>query len=160
MPPFASTTHVGLIQVLAPTTMVTTVARFLDPWEAHVVSARLQAEGIPATLAFSNHSIANWPFSLALGGTAVQVPTSHLAQSQGILEDYRSGALESDLLAETGIAPEHCTKCGSIEFKRSIPAGERLLALVLGLFTSAMFPTSLSKLSCRVCGNSWSAGEG
>ena len=125
-----------------------------------MVCARLQAEGIPATLASSNHSIANWPASLALGGTAIQVPSDYLAQAKDILEEYRSGALESDLLAETGIMREHCAKCGSTEFKRTIPTGERVLALTLGLFTSAMFPTSLSKLSCQVCGNSWSVGEG
>jgi hypothetical protein len=140
--------------------MITTVARFLDPWEAHVVRARLESEGIPATLAFANHSIANWPFSLALGGTAVQVPENYLTQSRSILHEYRSGALENDLLEETGIPPEHCGNCGSLHFKRTIPGGERALSLALGLLTSAMFPTSLTRLICQSCGHRWIAGEG
>ena len=140
--------------------MITVVARFIDPWEAHVVCARLQAEGIPATLAFSNHSIANWPMSLALGGTAIHVPADYLGQATSVIEEYRTGALESDLLSETGIAPEHCAKCGSTQFERTIPTGQRVRALVLGLLTSAMFPTSLSKLTCQVCKNTWSVGEG
>nr|CEN54949.1 putative integron gene cassette protein [uncultured bacterium] len=140
--------------------MITVAARFIDPWEAHVVCARLQAEGIPATLAFSNHAIANWPMSLALGGTAIHVPQGYLGQATRVIEEYRTGALESDLLSEIGGAPEHCPKCGSTQFKRAIPTGQRMGALILGLLTLAMFPTSLSKLTCQVCANTWSMGEG
>jgi hypothetical protein len=54
--------------------MLLTVAKFLDPWEAYVVQTRLAVDGIPATVAFANHAIVNWPISLALGGVPVQAP--------------------------------------------------------------------------------------
>jgi hypothetical protein len=140
--------------------MIATIGRFLDPWEAHVIRARLEAEGIPANLAFDNHSIANWPFSLALGGTAVQVPVAFYEQALEVVHAYRSGLLEQDLLTETGIESEHCAKCGSTDFRRTIPTKQRTLALFLGLFTSALFPTSLSQLICNKCGFRWRADEG
>ena len=140
--------------------MLVTVGRFLDPWEAHVIRARLEADGIPGTLAFSHHSIANWPFSLALGGTAIQVPAHYLQQAQELIAAYRAGLLEQDLLVEAGLKPEHCIRCGSNSFERTIPAKERILALVLGLFTSALFPTRLSRLICNNCGHRWTANEG
>ena len=139
--------------------MIATVARFLDPWEAHIVRARLEAEGVPATVAFANHSIANWPMSFALGGTAVQVPMQYLEQSRNIIADYQSGRLETELHEAVGSKTEHCPSCGSLEFKRSIPWRERFLALALGLFSSA-FPTSQSRLICRACGHHWQRGEG
>ncbi len=140
--------------------MIATVGRFLDPWEAYVIRARLESEGIPATMAYAHHAVANWPFSLALGGTAVQVPSSHLSHALSILDDYRSGSLEKDLLDELGLDPEHCSVCGSLEYSRTMHAKERALALVLGVFTSFMFPTSLSKLVCANCGNQWTANGG
>lgn len=74
--------------------MLVTLARFLDPWEAYVVRALLEAEGLPATVAHAHHAIANWPMSLALGGTAVQVPAPLLvsARAGDRLSDRRAGA--------------------------------------------------------------------
>ena len=140
--------------------MIATIGRFLDPWEAHIVRARLETDGIPASLAFSHHSIANWPFSLALGGTAVQVPAAFYEQALDVLAAYRTGQFERDLLVEAGIEPEHCPRCSSTDFRRTIHARQRVLALVLGLFTSALFPTSLSRLICKSCGHRWTANEG
>ncbi|WP_147300667.1 DUF2007 domain-containing protein [Lysobacter silvisoli] len=31
--------------------MLLTVGRYFDPWEAHILRARLEAEGIPASVA-------------------------------------------------------------------------------------------------------------
>ena len=41
--------------------MLVTLARYFDPWEAHVLRARLESEGIPATVTGDQHIIANWP---------------------------------------------------------------------------------------------------
>ncbi len=51
--------------------MLTTVARFRDPWEAEMLCGLLDSEGIPAMTAFDRHIWMNWPFSNALGGVRV-----------------------------------------------------------------------------------------
>lgn len=139
--------------------MLVTLARFLDPWEAHVVKAQLEADGIPATVAFAQHAIANWPMSLALGGTAVQVPASFTAQAWMLLADYEAGVLEKVLCEAIGLQMEHCPRCGSTDFKRTMPWRKRAGAILIILFF-APFPTSRSKFICRNCGCRWNWGEG
>lgn len=139
--------------------MLATLAKFLDPWEAYVVRARLEADGIPASVAFVNHAIANWPMSLALGGTIVQVPASFLAQSQKILADYQAGTLEDELNEAIGSQKEHCPRCGSSNFKRSMLGCKRLYATLIVLFVAA-FPIKYSLLICRECRYRWQWGEG
>ena len=61
--------------------MPVTIERFLDPWEAHVVKARLVAEGIDASV--SNDQLAtDWPIAFAVGGAALRVPESDAARVQ------------------------------------------------------------------------------
>jgi hypothetical protein len=139
--------------------MLATVAKFLDPWEAYVVRARLVAEGIPATVAFANHAIANWPMSLALGGTIVQVPESFLAQSQEILAAYQAGTLEAELNDTIGLQNEHCPRCGSTNFTRTMSRRGRMYAILIVLFVAA-FPTKRSLFICKDCGCRWEWGEG
>lgn len=138
--------------------MLVTLARFIDPWEAEVVRTRLEADGIPATVAFANHAIVNWPMSLALGGTAVQVPASLLEQSRALLSDYQTGVLEAELNEEVGIKGEHCPRCGSTDFTRTMPLRKRLSAVAIVLLF-APYPTSRTRFICRDCGCQWDWGE-
>jgi hypothetical protein len=123
------------------------------------VEARLEADGIPATVAFVNHAIANWPMSLALGGTAVQVHASFLEQARKILAAYQAGALEDELNDAIGSKREHCPRCGSSNFKRTLPWPKRLYLTLVVLFI-AVFPMKYSLLICRVCGFQWQWDEG
>lgn len=138
--------------------MLVTLARFVDPWEAVVLRERLEADGIPATVAFANHAIAYWPMSLALGGTAVQVPSALLEQSRAILSDYETGVLEAELNEEIGMNVEHCPRCGSTDFMRTMPLHKRLLALAIVLLF-APYPTRRSQFICKDCGCQWHWGE-
>lgn len=137
--------------------MLVTLTRFVDPWEAHVVRARLEADGIPATIAHAGHAIVNWPMSLALGGTAVQVPAVSLTPARELLDDYASGALEEALDASLGMAREHCPGCGSSDFERTMPLRERLVALVI-VVLFAPFPARRSLRICSACGHRWRWG--
>jgi len=139
--------------------MLATVAKFLDPWEAHVIRARLEADGVPATVAFANHAIVNWPMSLALGGTAVQVPAAFLAKSREVIANYQAGVLESELNESIGSQAEHCPNCGSTNFKRTMPWRERVCAMVIVVLVAA-FPTKRRLLICNDCGYRWRWGEG
>ncbi len=136
--------------------MLQTVERFLDPWEAHIVCARLNADGIPATVAFANHAIIDWPAALALGGTAVQVPEEHLAQARRIVADYRAGELEAELPEESELREGCCSECGSGAVRKVAPLRQRLLAGLLGIF-GAPFPTRESEMVCDNCGARWKA---
>ncbi|QBB70994.1 hypothetical protein ELE36_11895 [Pseudolysobacter antarcticus] len=138
--------------------MLVTLARFLDPWEAYVVRARLDADGIPATVALANHAIADWPMSLALGGTLVQVPAGFLEQSRQILSDYDAGVLEDELNEVMDLQREHCPRCGSTDFKRTMRKRNRIYAILIILFF-AIFPASRNRLICKNCGFSWNWGE-
>ena len=76
--------------------MSVTIERFLDPWEAHVVKARLSAEGIDATL--SNDQLANeWPIAFAVGGAALLVAEEDASRARAILAAYRRGDYAHDL---------------------------------------------------------------
>ena len=54
--------------------MLTTVASFREPWEAHMFRSRLAAEGVPAVLIHEYHIGNAWHYSTALGSVRVQVP--------------------------------------------------------------------------------------
>lgn len=76
--------------------MPVTIERFLDPWEAHVVKARLVAEGIDATV--SNDQLAtDWPIAFAVGGAALRVPDADAARAREVLAAYRRGDFARDL---------------------------------------------------------------
>lgn len=134
--------------------MLQTVARFLDPWEAHIVCARLNAEDIPATVAFANHAIIDWPAALALGGTAVQVPADYAEQADRLVADYRAGRLEADVVEDVPVEGGRCPRCGSFDVHRTVPVRQRWMAALLGLF-AATFPTRESGMACDSCGCRW-----
>ena len=138
--------------------MLTTVGRYFDPWEAYILRARLEAEGIPATVAGAQHIIANWPLSVALGGAAVQVPSAALQQAEAIIAEYHAGAFESDLLAEIPDAANACPACGSADVHGSVPHRQRALTIASFLLASAPFPTKASHMACAACGNRWRYG--
>lgn len=131
--------------------MLVTVARFLDPWEAHIVCGRLQADGILASVAFANHAIVNWPMAYALGGTAVQVPDDYVEQSLELLAAYNAGELGLDDSAERLVPEGHCPVCRSTDLQPIIPWHQRVLVVLLGVF-AATFPTSSQQWKCNACG--------
>ena len=135
--------------------MLVTIGHFFDPMEAHILRARLESEGIPATVADDLLVTANWPWSVALGGAKLQVPREDEAQAREILAAYASGELASDVELETGTGPEACPDCGSTELERSVPASQKLFALGLFAISSATFPTRTSSLRCKSCGHRW-----
>ncbi len=102
--------------------------------------ARLDADGIPATVALANHATADWPMSLALGGTLVQVPAGFLEQSRQILSDYHAGILEDELNEVMDLQKEHCPRCGSMDFNRTMRKRHRMFTIFIALFFGP-FPT-------------------
>ena len=138
--------------------MLTTVGRYFDPWEAYILRARLEAEGIPASVSGDQHIIANWPMSVALGGAALQVPREYLEQAQEIVAAYHAGTFEQDLIAEHPEAADVCPACDAPEVVGSVPLAQRALTIATFLLASAPFPTSASHMHCQACGHRWRYG--
>jgi hypothetical protein len=136
--------------------MLVTVGRYFDPWEAQILRARLESEGIPASVAGDHHVVANWPWAIALGGVALQVPDEFLDAAQEIVQAYHDGSLERDLVAEDPQAVERCPVCSSEKIRATVPAGQRALAIATFLMAQAPFPTSASRMQCETCGHRWS----
>lgn len=138
--------------------MLKTVGRYLDPWEAHILRARLEADGIPASITGDQHAIVNWPLSFALGGTLLQVPAGFVDQASEIIAAYHAGTLEQDLITEHPDSIEFCPTCGGTDLACSIPFKQKALAVVTFLWASAPFPTRASRIQCKTCGDQWGYG--
>ena len=70
---------------------VETVATFENIVDAHIALGRLQAEGIPASLADENLIQTDWLYSPMLGGIKLQVPLTFASAARRILTtDYSS----------------------------------------------------------------------
>jgi len=130
--------------------VLVTLARFLDPWEAHVVCARLRADGLFAEVANDRMAIVDWPMAYALGGTQLQVKPDDLAEARAILEAYRRGELDVEHDAADDAEAEPACTCpprGPV-----IPWGERALVIALFLLGGATFPTRTVGGLCATCG--------
>ena len=94
--------------------MLKTVARFREPYEAHIARGKLETEGIPAVVVDEHLVQINWMYSQAVGGVKLQVPEEALERAREILgKDYEK---ELEVIEETQLEPssgEACPKCGS-----------------------------------------------
>jgi hypothetical protein len=128
-----------------------TVETFTGPIEAHISKGLLESEGIPASLASEHHVWASWPFSQALGGVRLQVPSEYAGRARDVLARQRRGEYQEALEAEHGLEPNRCRSCGStdLRFTRS-PLSVLLLVLTLGL-SGLIFPPRINGVKCNVC---------
>ncbi|MCP1728329.1 hypothetical protein J2T60_002329 [Natronospira proteinivora] len=140
--------------------MLVTIASYTEPWEAHIVRGRLEAEGVPATLAHDQHVSLDWPLATALGGVKVQVPPAFVEQALGIEADYRNGAYITALQA---IHPDtkaiDCPECGSDRLRSHASWPLTLLALMSLGIASIIFPPATGRRSCRDCYHHWVPDE-
>lgn len=135
--------------------MLVTVARFIEPSEAHVVRALLESAGLGSSAASEHHVTADYQISLALGGIRIQVPLEHLDEAEALVASYLSGELQRDLESEVGVDPQDlCPKCSGREITWRTPKATAfaLLIFMLLLFT---FPVRGSLGTCASCGHRW-----
>ncbi|WP_295359712.1 DUF2007 domain-containing protein [Arenimonas sp.] len=135
--------------------MPTTIARYFEPSEAHIVRALLESAGFSATVADEHHVTANYPLSTALGGVRVQVPDEQAGEALALVAAYTSGELERELELHVGEAAPHCPACGSEDIRRRVPGSNKLLAVAVFLAGSATFPTRESLCECVACQHQW-----
>ena len=70
--------------------------QFLDPTEAHMAAACLQANGVPAFVADANLVQTNMLLSIAVGGVRLQVPQAMFVEAEAILAAYDRGEFALD----------------------------------------------------------------
>jgi DNA-directed RNA polymerase subunit M/transcription elongation factor TFIIS len=145
------------------------VATFLEPNEAHIARARLDAEGIQAILDGEHHVAMNWMISNAIGGVKLLVPEPDFEVARGILHEHAPEILDEetgdettaettaettgDTIAET--ESDSCPSCQSTNVYRE-RMNRRLVFLSI-LLLGIPFPFLSRKMVCHRCGHRWSA---
>jgi len=131
--------------------MLTTVAWFLCPWDAHIVRGLLQSEDVPAFLVSEHHVWAKWPISVALGGVRIRVPPSYAVRAREILRARIDGEYERALESEFSLVPEACPQCGSRELATLRSVGSVALAILFTVAVMVPFPPEASGKRCKSC---------
>ena len=99
--------------------VLTTVASFSFPYEAHIAKSLLASEDIPAFIADEYTINMQWLYSNAMGGVRVQVPRSLAAKAQHILNQNHSHLVDTELNTELNTVTdqqiEACLTCASTD---------------------------------------------
>jgi len=139
--------------------MLTTLTSFRDPWQAHLLRTRLQAEGIPASVAYDQHIWVNWHISNAIGGAKVQVPSDEIEHAHDVMERCASGQYKAELAALYGDLDDvTCPNCGSENLRRP-PAAKQI---ILGISCVLLgWPVRMygPRYHCKTCGTQWDDPE-
>lgn len=129
-----------------------TLARFRDPWEAHMLRGRLEAESVRAWVAFEYHVGNNWLVSNALGGVRVQVSADDAERARDVAENCTGGKYHAMLRDRLGeIDDRQCPNCGSTDLRRGWPT-PLVLAVFILAFPLGSVPAWRWNWSCQRCG--------
>lgn len=137
--------------------MLTTVASFLCPWDAHIVRGLLESEDIPAFLLSEHHVWAKWPLSVALGGVRIRVPPSYALRAREVLLARLAGEYQAALEEEMGLTPPACPRCGATDLVPLRGVGPVALAIAMTLLAHSPFPPELAGRLCKACGHAFKA---
>ncbi len=119
-----------------------TIVGNLVPAEAHILQARLDAEGIFATVADANLGQVGWAMPAAAGGARVLVAERHVERAKVVLAQLQRGDYR---LAEHD-EPVACPRC----------AGTRLTPFLPGFLASVFkYSGPAQRLRCDSCGHTW-----
>jgi hypothetical protein len=126
--------------------VLTTIASFSFPYEAHIAKSLLESEDIPAFIADEHTINMQWLYSNAMGGVRLQVPTSLASRAKELLSQDFSHFVDSEFEEESKI----CSKCSGMSLE-PYTQGKKpafLVFLLLG------FPLFFYKrgLKCNDCG--------
>ena len=135
--------------------MLTTLTTFREPWQAHLLRTRLEAEGIPASVAHDQHIWVNWPISNAIGGAKVQIPGDEIEHARQVMDRCASGHYKAELVALFGDLDDvACSNCGSQDLRRP----PKMKQIILGISCALIgWPVRMygPRYHCRKCGAQW-----
>ena len=124
-----------------------TVGRFSTPMEAHFAQARLEMEGIDASLEGENTVAAHPFYSLAIGGVRLKVTASQAERAACVL-----AASAPNAAVQNSEETPFCPKCGSDGVERDSTSG--VAALIEWLFLIP-YLLRLNRWRCKQCGQRW-----
>lgn len=138
--------------------MNTTISTSTTPIEAHIIRGRLEAEDIPAFVAFEHHIWAKWWISNALGGVRVQVPSSYVNDAHKIITNINNGVYLAELRDEVEFSePTPCPFCNNDSILRvNWPWKLALLSIII---FSLPIPYTQHLYKCSSCSSTWVATE-
>jgi Putative prokaryotic signal transducing protein len=114
----------------------------LVPTEAHILQARLDAEGIFATVADTHLGQVGWAIPAAAGGARVLVAERHVERAKVVLAQLQRGDFRLDEHDE----PVACPRC----------AGTKLTSFIPGFLASVFkYSGPAQRLRCDSCGHTW-----
>lgn len=129
------------------------VARFTEPYLAHIVKGRLEADGIDAKVVDEHIVQMNWLYSFAVGGVKVQVQESDLDRARTILKRDFAEELASTIEAQLAPSPQEiCPKCQSISISVNRYS---YWSLIPSLLFSAPIFFRRKKWVCNKCKSKW-----
>jgi hypothetical protein len=123
-------------------TGLVTVTTFANAWEANLALHKLNAEGIPATLADQEVIAASGgAYAGAVGGIKLQVPAGEVERARAALPQPGARTIVK------------CPRCGS-KATHMVPQAPfvRMLVLLLLGMPSVLFGR---RWRCEACGNQW-----
>ena len=139
--------------------MLITVTTTTDPIQAHIISGRLEAEGLQPSIAFEHHVRMNWFISNALGGIRVQVPPSQQEQALDVVSLINDRSYQQLLEQEEETRDDlACPACGSRDVRRS--RFTESLALLVLWFMSLPIPFQTGAYNCQPCKHHWLSQAG
>jgi hypothetical protein len=130
-----------MIESFAPVT----VGWYLHPIEAEIARGLLESEGIPAFLHTNNHSLLDWPLTLALGGIRLQVPPGAAQEAIEILQTVDP---LPDIQEEIA-----CPDCGSLNTKDEETSWQ--IAFLIVHFLHIPLPFRRGYRRCLGCDKKW-----
>jgi predicted Zn-ribbon and HTH transcriptional regulator len=148
-----------------PLEPLVTVGVYSYALEAHLDKARLASEGIDSAVIDEHIIIANWLFTIPVGGVKLQVRESDANLARSALKDVVTTTDEKS--TETGQYPddERCPQCRSVDIRyepfhiRSIYIFWFIMAVFIGGISpyAAGFslPILKRKWKCNTCGYEW-----
>lgn len=130
-----------------------TVARFTEPYLAHIAKGRLEAEGVSAVVLDEHIVSMNWLYSFAVGGVRTQVLDSDLDQARLILKkDFFEELLETSEAQQAPSPEDICPKCRSLSISGNPYS---FWSLIPSLFFSAPIFFRKKKWVCNDCNSKW-----
>lgn len=117
------------------------------PTEAHILVARLQAEGIHAIAADANLGQANPFLRFAGGGVRVLVAQKQIERARSLLAALDKGELAIEGGERSEAPAPACPRCDSA----------RVSVRLAGLFRSLVLWNDAPRWRCADCGNTWAS---
>jgi len=128
-----------------------TIATFIEPIQAHICQARLEAEGVESYIFDENFAGTYWLITQAFGGAKLQVKETEAERALEILKQHPG--FENSLVTAAEPTEIQCPQCQSanVYYEKISRPVAFLFILLLGF----PLPFLKRKWKCYDCGCEW-----